>query len=188
MVTVTAEHIENWRGKEVRDPDGESLGKLREIYFDAPSGTPVLLSIRSGLLGRHTKLIPIDGASVGPDYLRVAHAKAVIEQSPSADRDEPPNALELDEIGKAYGLRFADRIDLETATARETRRAEAEAARRRAEELEAEAESKSAALQGAQSRSQGASAEAERAQREAADAREAARKARLEADRHDGVG
>ena len=181
---IAAERIENWRGKDVRDPDDESLGKLREIFVDVPTGTPILLSIRSGLLGRHTKLIPIDGATVGPDYLRVAHAKEVVEQSPNADRDEPPNALELDEIGKAYGLRFADRVELETATVLETRREEAEAARRRAAELEAEAEAKTTALESAQSRSDGASAEVERAQREAEDAREAARKARLEAERH----
>jgi sporulation protein YlmC with PRC-barrel domain len=181
---IAAEHIEDWRGKDVVDRDGESLGKLREIYFDVPTNTPILLSIRSGLLGRHSKLIPIDGASVGPDYVRVAHAKATIERSPDADRDEPPNALELDEVGKAYDLRFADRIELETATVLEARRAEAEAARKRAEELEAEAEAKAAALADAQSRSHGASAEAEQAQREAEDARELARKARLEADRH----
>lgn len=181
---IAAEHIEDWRGKDVRDRDGESLGRLREIYFDVPTGTPILLSIRSGLLGRRTRLIPIDGALVGPDYVRVAHAKETIEQSPTADGDDPPNALELDEIGKAYELRFADRIELETATTLETRRAEAQAAHRRAEELEAEATAKAAALQDAQSRSEGASTEAERAEREAEDAREAARKARLEADRH----
>jgi hypothetical protein len=181
---IVAEHIEDWRGKDVRDPDDESVGKIQEMYFDSGSGTPILLSIKSGRLLRHTKMIPIDGAVVGPDYLRVTHAKATVENSPDADGDEPPNAVELDDIGKAYGLRFSDKIRLESATSVETRRAEAAAARQRAEELEAQAREKAATLESAESRSEGASAEAQRAQQEAADAAEAARKARLEAERH----
>jgi hypothetical protein len=181
---IAAEHIEDWRGKEVRDPDDESVGKVQEMYFDSGSGTPILLSIKSGRLLRHAKMIPIDGAVVGPDYLRVSHSKATVEDSPNADKDEPPNALELDEIGKAYGLRFSDKIRLESATTIETRRAEAEAARVHAEQLEAEAREKAASLESAESNAQGASAEAQRLQQEAADARETARRARLEAERH----
>jgi hypothetical protein len=183
-MAIAAEHIEDWRGKEVLDPDDESMGKLREVYFDAPTGTPILLAIKSGLLGRHTKMIPIDGSVVGPDYLRVTHAKAVIEDSPNADKEDPPNAVELDEIGKAYGLRFSDQVRLESATVAEDRRAEAEAARRRADELESEAREKAAALESAQSRSHGASTDAEQAERDAEDARQAARRARVEAERH----
>jgi hypothetical protein len=182
-VAIVAEHIEDWRGKEVVDPDDESMGKLQEVYFDRPTGTPLLLSIKSGLLGRHAKMIPIDGSVVGPGYVRVAHAKAIVEASPNADKEEPPNAVELDEIAKAYGLRFSDQVQLESATTADTRRAEAEAAHRRAEELEADAREKAAALESAQSRSHGASTEAERAEQEAEEAREAARRARTEAER-----
>lgn len=183
-MAIAVENIEDWRGHEVRDPDGESLGKLQEVYFDIATGTPILLSVKSGLLGRHTKLIPIDEAVVAPDYVRVTHAKATVESSPTADDEGPPDAVALDEIGKAYGLRFSDQVHLESATAAESRRAEADAARRRAEELEATAREKAAVHESAQSRSQGASADAERAEREAQEAREAARRARAEAERH----
>jgi hypothetical protein len=180
---IPAEHIEDWRGQSVVDPDGESLGKCQEMWFDTGSGTPILLSIKSGLLGRHTKMIPIDGAVVGTDYLRVSHAKSVVEQSPDADKEDPPDAVELDEIGKAYGLRFSEQIRLESATVIAERRAEAEAARRRAEEAEAEAREKAAALEEARSRSQMTAAEAEQAERDAREASEAARRARVDAER-----
>jgi hypothetical protein len=181
---IAAEHIEDWRGKDVRDPSDESLGKLQEIYFDAPTGTPLLVSVKSGLLGRHTKMIPIDGSVVGPDYLRVTHAKTAVDASPNADRDDPPNAVELDEIAKAYGLRFSDQVRLESATVVESRRAEAQAAHARAEQLETEAREKAAALESAQSQAQTTSAEAQRAEREAEEAGEAARRARIDAQRH----
>jgi ribosomal 30S subunit maturation factor RimM len=181
---IAVENIQDWRGCEIRDPAGESVGKLHEVYFDVDTGTPILFAIKSGLLGRHAKMIPADDAVVGPSYVRVTHDKATIENSPDADKEEPPDAVELDEIGKAYGLRFSDKVRLESATAADDRRAEAAEAHRRAEELEAEAREKAAALQSAQSRSEGASTDAQQAEREAEEAREAARRARLEADRH----
>jgi hypothetical protein len=184
FMAITIEHIEDWRGTEVRDSAGESLGKAQEIWFDSGTGTPLLVSIKSGLLGRRTKMIPIDGASVGPDYLRVTQSKSAIDDAPDGNGDEAPNAVELDEIGKAYGLRFSEKVSLESATAVEQRRADAEEARLRAEELEAQAREKAAALDSAQSRSKDAGADAEQAQREAQEAQEAARQARLQAEQH----
>jgi hypothetical protein len=181
---IAAEHIEDWRGAEVRDPADQSLGKLQEVFLDAPTGTPILFAIKSGRLGRHFKLIPADGAMVGPGYVRVNHEKASIDGSPDSDREQTPDAEALDEIGKAYGLRFSEKVSLESATAADTRRAEAAEAHRRAQQLEADAAQKTAAHEEARTRSQGASAEAERAEREAREAQEAARKARLEAQRH----
>jgi ribosomal 30S subunit maturation factor RimM len=181
---IAAEHIEDWRGSEVRDPAGESLGKLQEVFFDAPTGTPILFAIRSGLLGRHIKLIPADDALVGPGYVRVHYARAAIDASPDSEREQTPDAAELDQIGEAYGVRFSEKVRLESATAAETRRAEAAEARRRAEQLEAEAAEKATAHEAARSRYEGASSEAERAEREAREAAEAARRARLEAERH----
>jgi PRC-barrel domain len=181
---IAAEHIEDWRGAEVRDPADQSLGKLQEVFLDAPTGTPILFAIKSGRLGRHFKLIPADGAMVGPGYVRVNHEKASIDGSPDSDREQTPDAEALDEIGKAYGLRFSEKVSLESATAADTRRAEAAEAHRRAQQLEADAAEKTAAHEEARTRSQGASAEAERAEREAREAQEAARKARLEAQRH----
>jgi hypothetical protein len=181
--TIAAEHIEDWRGKDVRDPDDESMGKCQEIWFDTQTETPILLSIKSGLFGRHTKMIPIDGAVVGPDYLRVTHAKAVVGDSPNADKEDPPNAVELDEIGKAYGLRFSEQIRLQSATAIEQRRADAAAAKARAEEAETAAREKAAALEDADRRSQMTSAEAEQAKRDADEASEQARRARIDLER-----
>lgn len=181
---IAAERIEDWRGADVRDPADASLGKLQEVFLDGPTGTPILFAIKSGLLGRHYKMIPADGASVGPGYVRVNHEKAAIDASPDSDREQTPDAAMLDEIGKAYGLRFSEKVRLESATAADARRAAAEEARQRAEQLEAEAAEKAAAHKAARSRSEGASAEAERAECEAREAEEAARRAREEAERH----
>jgi sporulation protein YlmC with PRC-barrel domain len=184
---INIEHIEDWRGKEVLDTAGESLGKLQEVYFDKGSGTPILLSVKTGLLGRKAKLIPIDGAGVGPDYLRVVHDKAAVDGSPDGSHDAAPDTAELDAIGEAYGLRFSERVSLESATAVETRRAEARAAREHAEELEAQARELEAEREAARDRAQGAHEDAGLADRDAERVRKAAEEARQQASQYDDV-
>ena len=130
-------------------------------------------------------MIPIDGASVGPDFLRVIHTKALVERSPNAEKEDPPNAVDLDEIGKAYNLRFSEQIRLRSATAMEADRVEADAARERAQEAERAAREKAAALEDAEARSKRTRAEAEQAKRDAEQAAEMARRARIDAGGHD---
>jgi sporulation protein YlmC with PRC-barrel domain len=181
---ISVEHIEQWRGQQVIDPTGEQLGKLEEIYLDESSGTPMLIAVKSGLLGRRSKLVPIDGAAVGRDYVRVAHDKATIDGSPDTAGDGAPDAVALDEIGAAYGLKFSDRVALETAATAQARRAEAEAARAHADHLAEEARVKIAERDAAHERAQGASDQATQAEQDAEEARRAALKAREDAQRY----
>lgn len=184
---ITVDHIEAWRGQQVLDERGEQLGKLDDVYFDSASGTPLLIAVKSGLLGRKSSLIPIDGAVVGPDYVRVAHDRAAVERAAGTTGDGVPDADELRSLGAAYGLAFADRVSLESASEVETNRAEAEAARARAQQLEAEAQSKLAARDAARERAEGAGHDADDADREAQRAREAAADARRQADQYPGA-
>ena len=181
---IEVEDISLWRGKRVIDPRDEELGKLEDVFFDSGTGTPLLIAIKSGLLGRRTKLVPIDEARVGPDHVRVAHEQATFEQSPELRGSDVPESDELTAIGQAYGLRFSDRVRLESGQARDARRAEAEAARQRAEQLEAEAQERIAAHQEARSRAEAAGGEVAEREREAEQARRAALEAREQADRY----
>jgi hypothetical protein len=137
---IGVEHIEAWRGQPVIDREDEQLGKLEDVYFDRGSGAPLLLAVKSGLLGRKTKLIPVDGALVGPDYVRVVHDKAAVDGAPDASGGDLPGSEELDALGAAYGLRFADKVELDSVSGAEARREEAKAARERAAQLTQEAE------------------------------------------------
>jgi hypothetical protein len=181
---INAEHIEDWRGKDVVDPDGVSLGKLQEVFYDKGSQTPILLAVKSGMLSRKVKLIPVEGSRVGPDYVRVAQDKASVDASPDGTPDVAPDAAELDTIGEAYGLRFSDRVTLETATVIEERRAEARAARERAAELDAQARELAAERDAAHAEAEGAHENASQAERDAERARQAAEEARLEAAKY----
>jgi hypothetical protein len=181
---ISVESIEAWRGKRVVDPDDEELGKLEDVFFDTGSGTPLLVSVKSGLLGRKTKLVPIDDATVGPDHVRVAHRRETFEQAADMRGAESPGSEDLAAIGQTYGLRFSDRVSLESAQMRDAHRAEAQAARQRAEQLEAQAREKIAAHEAARAQARTAGADAGAAEREAEEARRAALEAREQADRY----
>jgi hypothetical protein len=182
---IGVDQIESWRGLKVLDRDGADLGTFEDVYFDSATGTPLLIEVRSGLLGRKSSIVPIDGAVVGPDYVRVAHLKEAVDRVAGLSGDGVPDAERLGSVGTAYGLVFADRVRLESASDRERNRAEGQAARRRADELESAAREKLAEHSAAHDRAQGASEEAIRAEREAEDARQAALEARSEAERYE---
>ena len=184
---IDVEHIEDWRGKDVVDPDGVSLGKLHEVFYDETTRTPILLAIKHGLLSRKVTMIPIDGSGVGPDYVRVTHDRATVDAAPTAAPDQVPDTQELDTIGEAYGLRFSERISLESATVIEQRRAEARAARERAAELEAQARELAADRDAAHDQAKGAAESATQAHRDAERARQAAEDARQEAAKYEGI-
>jgi hypothetical protein len=178
------EDLEAWLGQPVIDSAGEQLGKLDEIFFDSTSGDPVLISVKSGLLGRRSGLIPIDGSTFSRDYIRVAHRKEVIAETDQSTVDGSPDREELTRLGTSYGVNFSDQLDLQTATDIRARRAEAEAARRRAEELSGTAQEKIGQSDAAHERAKSVNAEAEQAERDAEQARRAALQARQQAEQY----
>jgi hypothetical protein len=182
---IGVDRIEAWRGQKVIDQADEDLGKLEDVYFDSGTGTPLLISVKSGLLGRKSSLIPLAGATVGPDYVRVAHSKEVVSRAGESRGHTAPGDEELAALGSAYGLRFSERVHLRSATEIEQTRAEAEAARARADRLEAEAQRKSAAHDAAREQVRSAGETVGQAESEAEEARRAALEARRDAERYD---
>jgi PRC-barrel domain len=180
---IGVEHIEEWRGQTVLDADGADLGKLEEIYFDSGNSEPVLVAVKSGLLGRHSALVPIDGAAFGRDYVRLAHRKETVDAAGSSDA--VPEGEELARLGSAYGVSLPQDAPLQSASEMEARNAHADAARQRAAELAEAAREKLSAHEQASERAQSARADAERAHEEAEQARQAALEAREQARRYE---
>jgi hypothetical protein len=175
------ERIEEWRGEPVIDPDGEQIGKLDEVFYDAVSGEPLLLAVRSGMLRSRSRLVPLAGATVGRAHLRVAFRKDVVERAAPMPEADAVDSATIDGIESTYGVVLPDELELWSASEMQARRAEAEAARQRAEQLEREAAAKLSQSEAAKQQADGAASdadaagrEAERAQREAAEARRAA--------------
>jgi hypothetical protein len=144
---LNVEQIEEWLGQEVVDVEGERVGKLEEVYYSKGTDEAVMALVKSGIFGRHASLVPLAGASVGRDHLRLAYsAKQIAQVGSDVEARETLDANASRQLASSYGIEASDE-DLESATsinrrARATRAAEQQAneldeqARRRAEEAD----------------------------------------------------
>lgn len=137
------ERIEDWKGQDVVDPEGEKVGTLEDVYFEAGSGEAVLGAVKTGFLGRKTYLVPLEGASVTRDRIQVNHSKERVAEGPEAPDDGRIGAEDDDRLAGHYdGYRSAEdgeEVRYESAEAQRERRQRAAEAEEKASELEDEA-------------------------------------------------
>jgi len=96
---IPVENITDWRGQEVVDRKGDKLGKLEEVYFDGETDEPAFIAVKSGRLSKSITLVPLGGASVGREYVRVDQAKGDVKKAPSFDTD---SEFSLNDEARAY--------------------------------------------------------------------------------------
>jgi PRC-barrel domain len=85
------EEIKQWEGQTVVDRDGKKIGAVEDVYLAAGSSEAVFAYVKTGVLGRGHCLVPLAGASVSGDYLRVAHQQDHVKGAP---RFEPGATLD----------------------------------------------------------------------------------------------
>ena len=104
---IAVESLADWRGQSVVDPDGEKIGSLEELFYDGETDMPAFIAVKSGLIGKHLTLVPLEGASVGRDYVRVAHSKAQVKNAPDQDTDTELSVADETAVYGYYGLSYA---------------------------------------------------------------------------------
>ena len=99
--------IREWRSHDVIDRDGHKIGMLEAIYVDTSTDEPAMATVQTGLPTRHRLVfVPLEGATVGPGYVKVAHDKALVKECPSIGTDDILPAEEEEAIFKHYGLTY----------------------------------------------------------------------------------
>jgi sporulation protein YlmC with PRC-barrel domain len=104
---IPVENITDWRGQDVVDRKGEKLGKLEQVYFDGETDEPAFAAVKSGLVNKSLTLVPLAGASVGRDYVRVDQAKGDVKKAPSFATDAELSLNEEARIYRHYGLEYS---------------------------------------------------------------------------------
>ncbi|MGE5133036.1 MAG: PRC-barrel domain-containing protein [Gemmatimonadota bacterium] len=83
-----ADDIRAWRGRDVVDSRGSKIGTLESIYVDTASDQPTFATVTVGVpTRRRLVFVPLDGATVGPSYVKVSHAKNRVKNAPSIGTD-----------------------------------------------------------------------------------------------------
>ena len=76
-----------WRGRTVRDRDGEELGRLSELYLDSEDQRPAWAGIKRGLLRGGSTIVPLSGVTDEGDDLRLPFERARFDAAPDVDPD-----------------------------------------------------------------------------------------------------
>jgi hypothetical protein len=102
-----ANDIREWRGHDVVDSDGGKIGELEAVYVDTSTDLPSFGTVKVGLLNRRRLVfVPLDRATVGPGYLKVAYGKKLVKDAPSIDTDGELLAGEEQAVFEHYGLTY----------------------------------------------------------------------------------
>lgn len=182
---MEVEHIEEWKGQDVVDSDGAKIGKLEDVLFERGSRDPVFGCVKTGLFGRHLTLVPLAGASLSRDHVRVAHDKDQVKDGPRLEDDGTLSTEGVSALSEHYGIEPAGEHGqgplYETGGARAERLAAAEEAEARAAELEQLAERRASEAGDSERQAEEARKEAQRAEEERDRAQADAAQARSDA-------
>lgn len=103
-----ADDIRDWRGQDVVDPGGDKIGQLEAVYVDTGTDLPSFGTVRVGLPSRRRLVfVPLDGATVGPGYLKVTFDKKVVKDAPSIDLDGELLVEDEEPVFSHYGLTYS---------------------------------------------------------------------------------
>jgi len=95
--------IREWRNRDVIDPRGRKIGALEAVYVDTTTDAPAMATVRTGLPTRQRLVfVPLDEATLGPGYVKVAHARGLVKKAPSIGMDDVLPVEREEEVFKHY--------------------------------------------------------------------------------------
>ena len=101
---IGTEAISRVIGKDVYDQSGDKIGSASEVYLDDESGQPEWVTVKTGLFGTKESFVPLQGADLTDDGLRVPVSKSQVKDAPKVDTDGHLSPQEEQELYRYYGL------------------------------------------------------------------------------------
>ncbi|MCM2419098.1 PRC-barrel domain-containing protein [Streptomyces sp. RKAG293] len=99
--------IREWRTHDVVDLGGHKIGTFEAVYVDTSTDEPAMVTVQVGLPTRHRLVfVPLDGAIVGPGYVKVVYDKAVVKRCPAIGTDDVLPAEDEAAIFEHYGIAY----------------------------------------------------------------------------------
>jgi hypothetical protein len=92
-----------WRGKTVRDRDGEKAGTLGAIYLDGETDAPAYAGVLTGLFRRNESVVPLADAREVDGDVEVPYTQEEIRSAPNVDPDVSLSDDEESRLRAHYG-------------------------------------------------------------------------------------
>ena len=107
MALFPAENIRDWRTMSVVDTNGSKIGTLESVYVDTTTDEPFFAAVTTGIIGRHKlTFVPLNGATVSPDHVKVTVDKDLAKNAPSIDTDGELTVDKEPDVFAHYGLPY----------------------------------------------------------------------------------
>jgi len=106
-----------WRGRTVRDEDGNELGTLSELYLDSETSRPAWAGVKRGRLRPTETIVPLSDAAEDGDELRLPFDRERFDGAPDIDPDVELTEEQERALHAHYGRAWAGRSDEETGDA-----------------------------------------------------------------------
>jgi uncharacterized protein (TIGR02271 family) len=103
---IESTSINDLAGADVRGSDDSKIGTAGQVYVDG-TGTPVWLTVRTGLFGSSESFVPLADADFQGGTVRVAHDKAAVKDAPRIADDGELSVDEEQSLYAYYGLEDA---------------------------------------------------------------------------------
>ncbi|WP_303323836.1 PRC and DUF2382 domain-containing protein [Actinomyces radicidentis] len=101
---TTDERFDTILDSTVIDQDGDKIGKVGQLFLDDQTGEPTWVTVSTGLFGTKETFVPLQGASIAGDEIRVPYEKGFVKDAPNVDVDEHLSTVQEDELYRYYNL------------------------------------------------------------------------------------
>jgi uncharacterized protein (TIGR02271 family) len=108
MTTLQREDVLQLRGQDLADRDGDTIGKVEEIYLDVETDQPEWALVNTGMFGTKSTFVPLKDATRDGETLRVPYEKAQVKDAPRVDADGDLSQREEAELYRHYGLEYSE--------------------------------------------------------------------------------
>ena len=96
----------DWRGRTLRDRNGDKIGKIDDLYVDQQTDKPEWALVHTGLFGSKSSFVPLAGASPQGEDVAVQVDAAQVKDAPKVDRDEQLSEQEEAKLFRHYGVDY----------------------------------------------------------------------------------
>lgn len=107
----TLEEAQNWIGENLVGEGEEKLGTIDQIYMDRETGELAFASVKTGMFGMRSSLVPITDAVQHGDHIHVPYTKDQVKDAPNVDDDEDLSEAEEQRLYQHYNVGYAGAYD-----------------------------------------------------------------------------
>ncbi len=107
-------------GKTLVGPDGDSIGKIKDVYESTDDGGGTFATVTTGMFGGGSSFFPLDAAELRGDDVSVPYDKGFIKDAPRVENDEELSAPEEQRLFEYYRGAGQDTTATATTTTTDT--------------------------------------------------------------------